>query len=296
MKNQTIGVEIEMTGITRNMAAKIVARVLNGTIYETGNHTYDTREITAPDGRVWKVMRDGSILPKKKMNGSIVAASDLHRVEFVTPILKYNDIELLQTIIRALRKAGAMPDSSCGIHIHVGAKDMNAKQITNLIKTVNAHDDLIYKALNIGDRADRWCKKTNQRFLKELEEKKPQTIAEIETLWYDGRSRAHVHYDFSRYQGLNLHALFSKGTVEFRLFNSTLHAGKVKAYIQFCLAMVAKARTDKRCSSKPIVTDNPKYTFRCWLLKLELSGDEFKTCRLHMMAKLEGNGSYRHGA
>lgn len=292
MKTQTIGVEIEMTGLTRCKAANVVAKVVNGSINYNNRHPYFTREITAEDGRVWKVMRDSSIDPKKLVNGLKVSASDEYRVEFVTPILKYNDIELLQTIIRALRKAGAISDSSCGIHIHVGAKDMNAKQITNLVKTVNAHDDLIYKALNIGDRADRWCKKTNQRFLKELEEKKPNTIAEIERLWYDGRSRAHVHYDFSRYQGLNLHALFSKGTVEFRLFNSTLHAGKVKAYIQFCLAMTAKARTDKRCSSKPVSVGNDKYGFRCWMLKLGLKGDEFNTCRLHMLVNLEGNSSY----
>ncbi|WP_442862889.1 amidoligase family protein [Acutalibacter sp.] len=40
---------------------------------------------------------------------------------------------------------------------------------------------------------------------------------------------------------MNFHAFFTKGTVEFRLFNGTTHAGKMKSYIQFCLAMSAWA-------------------------------------------------------
>lgn len=287
MKNQTLGIEIEMTGITRHIAAKVVAKIVDGTIYNTHNHTYHTRDITAPDGRIWKVMRDASIIPQKKVNGARVEASDEYRVEFITPILKYDDIELLQGIIREFRTAGAFRDDSCGIHIHVGAKDMTAKQVCNLVKTMSAYENLIYKALNVDEyRATKWCRKTEQRFLNEVKNKKPETLAELEAVWYNGHSRAYIHYDQSRYRGLNLHALFSKGTVEFRLFNSTLHAGKIKAYIQFCLAMVAKARTDKHYSSTPIVISNDKYSFRCWLIELGLKGDEFRTCRLHMLANL----------
>ena len=95
------------------------------------------------------------------------------------------------------------------------------------------------------------------------------------------------------HNGLNLHAYFTKGTVEFRLFNSTLHAGELKAYIQFCLAVTAKAINTSKASSKPSVSDNEKYTFRCWLLRLGLNGDEFKTCRHHLLKNLEGNSAWR---
>ena len=302
MKNQTIGVEVEFTGLTRSEAAQIIADYFGTSYRITSRSPYYKHEIRDNEGRIWTVMRDCSVNEFRKLGrNNVIPApytrNEEYKCELVTPILRYKDIETLQEIIRLIRKGGMYTDNSCGIHVHIGAKDMSAKQICNLVKTVNAHDDLIYKALNIAEyREEKYCHKTNQRFLKDIETHKPTTIAELEHLWYNGSSRAHVHYDLSRYQGLNLHSLFSKGTVEFRLFDSVTHAGKIKAYIHFCLAIVAKARTDKRCSSKPIVTDNPKYTFRCWLLKLGLNGDEFKTCRLHMMAKLEGNGSYRHGA
>lgn len=114
--------------------------------------------------------------------------------------------------------------------------------------------------------------------------------------WYenngDNTCRSY-HYNSSRYHGLNLHATNTKGTVEFRLFNSTLHAGKIEAYIQFCLALNAMAINQKSASYRASALDNPKYTFRCFLLRLGLIGDEFKTCRLHMLANLDGNSAWR---
>ena len=88
MLNTRFGTEIEFTGITRNEAAKVVAKQLNGTVYHRGGG-YDTYEVTAPDGRVWKVMFDSSITPQKKVNGQIVGATDIYKCELVTPILHF---------------------------------------------------------------------------------------------------------------------------------------------------------------------------------------------------------------
>ncbi len=113
-------------------------------------------------------------------------------------------------------------------------------------------------------------------------------MAELERLWYNGESNRYIHYDTSRYHGLNLHSVFSKGTIEFRLFNSTLHAGEVKAYIQLCLAISHQALVQKSASRCQTHSDNEKYTFRTWLLRLGMIGDEFKTARQHLLKHLEG--------
>jgi len=63
LKNQTIGVEIEMTGITREKAAEVASNFLGGEVERTFD-SYDTYKVTAPDSRVWKIMSDASI---KKM-------------------------------------------------------------------------------------------------------------------------------------------------------------------------------------------------------------------------------------
>ena len=61
-----------------------------------------------------------------------------------------------------------------------------------------------------------------ERFLEELNRRRPTSMAAVEEIWYNGRSRRGQHYDQSRYHCLNLHSVFQKGTVEFRLFNGTL--------------------------------------------------------------------------
>lgn len=159
-------------------------------------------------------------------------------------------------------------------------------------------EDLIYRALSINPgREHRYCRKTNERFLKELNKKRPATMAKFADLWYmEAPCGRNMHYNSSRYHGLNLHATFTKGTVEFRLFNGTLHAGEIKAYIQFCLAMTHQALTQKKASARKTETDNEKYAFRCWMLRLGLIGDEFKTCRHHLLKNLTGNAAWRHAA
>ena len=92
------------------------------------------------------------------------------------------------------------------------------------------------------------------RFLDELNRRKPRSMEAVERIWYNGESRRNAHYDDSRYHCLNLHSVFQKGTVEFRLFNGTLHAGKIKAYIQFCLAIGAQA-LNQSCASRRKTSD-----------------------------------------
>lgn len=119
---------------------------------------------------------------------------------------------------------------------------------------------------------------------------------ELADLWYarypnEDRNR---HYHESRYHLLNLHSTFTKGTIEFRGFNGTTHAGKIKAAIQFCMAVSHQALTQKTASRQRSSAENEKYTFRCWLLRLGLIGDEYKTARLHLLENLTGNSAWRH--
>lgn len=294
LKNQRFGVEVEFTGITRKQAADIVAEVLFMEVTGPGSSPYYTRQIIDRQGRSWKVMRDSSINPEPRM-------SDEYKVEFVTPPLNYEDIPLLQTIIRNFRAAGAKANSSCGIHVHVDGANHNAKSIRRLVNFMTSRQDIIYEALGIGARADHWCKKLDGELLKEMKQNPDITTNAIEKIWYSPANDGYFggvcpsqHYNSTRYHGCNLHAYFSKGTIEFRLFNSTLHAGKIKAYIQFCLAVSGWAITsDEHIAFKSMAgyTPEQKVTIMRNILinRLGLGGDEFKTCRLWMMKRLKDN-------
>lgn len=296
MRGQKFGIEIEMTGITRSEAAKVIAKYF-GTSSSYVGGTYDAYHAVDNQGRIWKAMSDASIVCQKKTaaGGKSMAGRD-YSTEIVSPILTYADIEDLQEVVRQLRHAGAFVNKSCGIHIHVDASRHTPATLKNLVNLMAQKEDILYKALQIAPERLRYCKKVNEELIEVINKKKPQTLDELADMWYAGSDGSrNAHYNESRYRGLNLHATFTKGTVEFRLFNSTTHAGEIKAYIQFCLALSHQALSQKKASCRRSVTDNEKYCMRCWLLRLGLNGDEFKTCRHHMIKNLSGDSAWRHG-
>jgi hypothetical protein len=296
LKNQLFGVEVEMTGISRAKAANLVAEVLGTTASQPDTTCYQTRIIIDQSGRKWKVMRDSSIKPV--INDGTRECLDEYRVEFVTPPLNYEDIELLQNIIRKLRENSAKVNSSCGIHVHVDGANHTPQSLKRLVNFMTSRQDLIYEALEIGEREDSWCHKLNKALLNAMKKDKNLTRESAEIIWYSSANDGyrgginHEHYNTTRYHGVNLHSYFTKGTVEFRLFNSTLHAGKIKAYVQFCLAVSAWAITSQDnivFRSMEGYTAEQKVTIMRNILtnRLGLYGDEFKTCRLHMMVHLK---------
>lgn len=296
MRTQRFGIEIEMTGITRKKAAEVIAEYFGTESFYLGTY-YKTYGAKDRQGRTWKATYDSSIIAQKKSGGRTVRAADEYKCEVVSPILTYEDMADLQEIIRQLRHKGAFVNSQCGIHIHVDASRYTPQTLRNLVNIIASKEDILYKALRIDPARMRWCKKTNGELLEAINRRKPQTMEALKDIWYAGSTRGRdEHYNDTRYHGLNLHSVFTKGTVELRLFNSTTHAGEIKAYIQFCLAVSHQALTQKKASARKTVTDNEKYAFRCWMLRLGLSGDEFKTCRLHFLKHLEGNSAWRNAA
>lgn len=296
MRTQRFGIEIEMTGITRKKAAEVIAEYFGTESFYLGTY-YKTYGAKDRQGRTWKATYDSSIIAQKKSGGRTVQAADEYKCEIVSPILTYGDMADLQEIVRRLRHSGAFVNSQCGIHIHVDAGRYTPQTLRNLVNIIASKEDILYKALRIDPARLRWCKKTNEKLLEAINRRKPQTMEALKDIWYAGSTRGRdEHYNDTRYHGLNLHSTFTKGTVEFRLFNSTTHAGEIKAYIQFCLAVSHQALTQKKASARKTVTDNEKYAFRCWMLRLGLSGDEFKTCRLHFLKHLEGNSAWRNAA
>ena len=289
MKTQTFGIELEMNGISRAKAAQVLADHFGTQVEYTPGRSYDLRTIPDGTGRVWKVVSDASI-----------AGAWEQQTEVVSPICHWEDIETVQELVRKLRRAGAKAHESCGIHVHIGLGSHTPKTLRNLVNIVNAKEDLLTQALQIApERRTRWCQPVDAGFLTRLNRLKPKTLPELARVWYDDRNwerHAHEHYDPSRYRLLNLHSVFQKGTVEFRAFNSTLHAGEIKAFIQLSMAISHQALESSSASPRRPETDNPKYTFRCWMLRLGFIGDEFATAREHLLKHLPGNAAWRQAS
>ena len=301
MKNQTIGVEVEMNNIKRSKAAKIAADFFGTGRYENtaSRNGYMTWSAWDADGREWKFQKDVSI-----------SGPDDEKCEMVTPILTYSDIETLQELCRQLRHNGAKSDASrgCGVHIHIGANGHTPQTLRNLANIMASHESLIAEALKLDRyRMSRYCRTVDPNFLQTVNRKKPKTMSQLADIWYTSQGASYgrsQHYNDSRYHMLNYHATFTKGTIEFRLFQfdeptaerrGGIHAGQLKSYIQLCLALSQMAKDVRTASPKEQQKENPKYAMRTWLLRLGFIGDEFATARDFLTRNLSGDTAFRHG-
>lgn len=288
-----------MTGLTREQAAKAVGAMFGSIPYYIGTY-YETWGVKDPQGKEWRFTFDSSITAQRRRNGQWVLADSEYKTEMVSPKLTYEEMGKLQEVVRCLRKKGAKVNSSCGMHVHVDASNHTPRSLKNALTIMYSKEDLLFKALQTNPaRVNQWCQRVREEVLEDIRRMPSGTMRmdEFRRRWYQDRQRgeSHSHYDSTRYYALNLHAVFDKGTVEWRCFNSTLHAGKVRAYITLALAISAQA-INQKCTHmrKTEVTENPCFTFRTFLLRLGLIGPEYKNVRKHLLDHLEGNKAWRY--
>ena len=283
------GVEIETVRRTRQRVAEAIQSVVGGNVHHSGRPgVFDPWEVTDEQGRTWKVVSDGSL---GHVPGHL-------RAEVVSPVLSYGDIPTLQEVVRAVRRSGAKVDTHCGIHVHVDARPFDGRTLGNLAKIVYKQEPLILAALGVTENRQRtYTRPVRTELIREIERRRPRTTDELNRIWYGYHNRHPQHFDGTRYHGVNLHNVWYRGTIEFRWFEATLHAGKVKSYIQLVLAVATKALNGRAASSRKRRFDprSARYDFRVFLLPLGLIGAEFKTARKHLLAALPGDSAFRRG-
>ena len=297
--NTTVGVEIEMTGITRESAARVAATVLgNGCQVWHKGGTYDKWTCTDARGRDWDFVYDSSI--------NATGGHATHCEMNTPPITYAEDMESLQEIIRALRAAGAVSGTQygCGIHVHVSGKGHNAKTVRNFIHLLYSNDELVRKSLGVTNDRQRWCEAIDQRLVDAV--KNADTLEKLADAWYDTYApfeSRDAHYNRSRYHILNLHRYFStlgkaSNTLEIRAFNASLHAGEIRAYVLLVLSMNASALTQKniRALKNPIMkAGNEKFAMRTWLNRMGWTGEMFKNPHKLFIKRLQGDAAWRFG-
>jgi hypothetical protein len=298
------GIEIEVVGVQRDALANAIVAVLPGSTQRFDGVKYWIR---MADGREWTVVNDGSLARSPlAVRGS---------GEVVSPILTYADMETLQTIVRAVRGAGAKADEHCGMHIHVDGADFDGRGLVNLARYVARREPMLIDVIGVlSHRLAQYTRPVSEEFLRRLGRGSgPSDVAGVNRAWFGQRTGVFTtsRYHQSRYHGLNLNSYFYRKTVEFRYFNGTLHAGEIKGYVQLVLALVADARSKRGVAKAPMTwpgvgspaaaKESLKVASRV-IVNLGLNGPEFETCRHHLLKGLKakagvsarsGNGQAR---
>lgn len=174
--------------------------------------------------------------------------------EVVSPPLDFDNPEQrgqVNKAIAAIRSAGGRTDQRAGIHVHVDASDLTPEQVAMVARTFTKFEDIIYRIATSGWRTLRPGGRTYCRPLTDEQVRRIAKAKSHDQLVQGYYGRRVVHFDHGaseRYYGLNLHSWFYRGTIEFRIFNSSLNADRIQAYIAMCVALVEDARRGNRRS------------------------------------------------
>ena len=215
----TFGVELECIPGVRSNDIETIADALSNagisTRAESYNHTTQ---------RHWKVTTDASIV------------SDLGGFEIVSPVLRGGDgIRQLERVLDVLNRRGVKVNRTCGLHVHIGATQLQAADIKHLFKRYGRHEVAIDAIMPPSRRGNtnRYC-----RSMATLIAEDSDTMQRIESA-RDTRSVAAVFSGHDqRYMKLNIASYLRHGTVEFRQHSGTLEINKIASWVLFCLNFV----------------------------------------------------------
>ena len=87
---------------------------------------------------------------------------------------------------------------------------------------------------------------------------------------------------------------FENLPVSFRWFNN-INPDDAKAYTEFVTALCAFTLKQKRINAVENKSENKKYAFRCFLLRLGFIGSEYKETRKILLRNLEGSSAFKSG-
>jgi len=287
-------VELELIGRTRMQVAEAIRNVVGGgEIARVPPADLDTHELVDARGRMWRVVSDASL----------INVPQHLRAEINTPILSFEDLPELQEVVRAVRKAGARVDERTAVHVHVSHPDLNARAAANLARIFYKHEDLIFAAFGVTqERMERYAKKMCDEFAQKIAVRKPGDMKELNKWWYGRFNSTPTRQHDSRYAALNLNGLLYRDAVEYRLFqfrDNRIHAGELRAWIIFCMALTAKAINTKAASAKKrnYDADCGKFDFRVFISHgLGLHGPEHHNVRMHLLARLQGDSAWKNPA
>lgn len=278
------GVELEFTGLYRRLAARIVAKCLGTTSTYVGGPMHE-HHIVDQKGRIWKIVRDGSIVAELKRGSS---SPDVCKCELVTPICYYfDDINSIKKVICTLREYGMVVNSSCGLHVHVDLKSFSGRPLKNLVNIMSAREDLLFSALNVHRERKSYCQKLEPDFVDRLNSKDFWMTSEIGDAWNQICP--------GRYHALNLSSLFSRNKgIEFRCFNSTTSEIVVEAYVQLALSMCMQAYNQERALPYTYSTASERQQFRSWMMQMNMKGRDFTAARGVFLPELSDEAPRRH--
>jgi len=214
----------------------------------------------------------------------VQAADETYTVDRIGKITTSDGMEVeLETLLNTRHEDETIETTATepiAVEIAVPMEGHTGSTLRNMVNMIYSKQALIKKSLGIAENVveDEFCKGINEAKTETLEDFK---IA-IEGI---GEKRCPgIAFDFCN------------NTITFKFLEGEVNAEKVKAYTQLVALLNLNAKALKHASAKAKDTDNDKFTYRVFLIRLGMIGDEYKTTRKILLEKLEGNSAFRSGS
>ncbi len=152
----------------------------------------------------------------------------------------------------------------------------NARSLRNLINMIFAKQSLINKAL--GSSGDM----LTEKFVLDINEMPMDNLSEFQSAISSS----------SDYKSQEVEINFEDELLKFKI---GIMPEKLEAFIELFSLINKNSMLQHYASYKAKATDNEKYTFRTWLIRLGMIGDEYKKVRKELLKALPGNGAFKSG-
>jgi hypothetical protein len=219
--SRTYGVEIEYVNMDRRVVANKVAEALGVQhIHVLPYHgvVCETCSARVSGYSEWKVERDGSV-----SSGG----------EVISPILQGEDgFAQIKKVMKAIKEAGGSVSTSCGLHVHLGVRDLTKEQRAELVGRWYANETMIKHFVSRSRWSNSYCRSVAS-----------QEVAKWQRLILEGRDPE--KHEVNRTSSLNITPFKKAGTYEVRLHQGTLNSKKITAWVKFLIAFVDFTAAEK---------------------------------------------------
>lgn len=232
MFGKTFGAELEFESPRANRAE--VAAALTA----AGVSAFDAGYSHATSPR-WKLVSDASVTS---------ASANGHSMELVSPILEgETGLAMLRKACEVLTRLGCTTNRTCGLHVHVGARQMAIAAMRRLAILYSDFESVLDSMMPPSRREN------NNTYLQSnvAGRRNNGSKADIARA-ADVRELARNINGGSRYAKLNFTSHWKHGTVEFRHHSGTVNADKACNWVVACIRMVVTAERDA-VSAAPVV-------------------------------------------
>lgn len=151
-------------------------------------------------------------------------------------------------ICRSLRNSSGRVNKSCGLHVHVDVRGVDILSLKRIIMTYMAVEEDVFSMLAPSRSNNGFCRKMKPNGWAERFHLNEETTAQqfqnyLETALYGRADPSNDYYKRAkgnsyRYNGLNIHSYFFRGTLEFRHHHGTANAVKIIAWARICESII----------------------------------------------------------